>query len=139
MPNCSAMTSGEWFGSMTPPEPTRIVLVPPATCPITTDVAALGDARHVVMLGQPEPLVAPRLGMPGEIERIGKRLRRIAALENGREVEHGEGDHVGVPDGGARDVRRAFTCSVRPPECQRRRARSGSMTPCGSESGSHLS
>ncbi|MGY4414170.1 hypothetical protein ACVWW4_005906 [Bradyrhizobium sp. LB7.1] len=39
--NCSAMISGEWFGSMIPPEPTRIVLVPPATCPITTDVAAL--------------------------------------------------------------------------------------------------
>jgi hypothetical protein len=32
---------GEWFGSMIPPDPTRIVLVPPATCPITTDVAAL--------------------------------------------------------------------------------------------------
>ncbi len=41
VPNCSAMISGEWFGSMIPPEPTRIVLVPPATCPITTDVAAL--------------------------------------------------------------------------------------------------
>ena len=41
VPNCSAMTSGEWFGSMIPPEPTRMVLVPPATCPITTDVAAL--------------------------------------------------------------------------------------------------
>ena len=41
VPNCSAITSGEWFGSMIPPEPTRIVLVPPAMCAITIDVAAL--------------------------------------------------------------------------------------------------
>ena len=42
VPNCSAMISGAWFGSITPPAPTRIVEVPPATCPMTTAVAALG-------------------------------------------------------------------------------------------------
>jgi hypothetical protein len=31
VPNCSAITSGEWFGSMMPPAPTLIVRVPPAT------------------------------------------------------------------------------------------------------------
>ncbi len=41
VPNCSAMTSGEWLGSMMPPAPTRIVAVPAATCPIKTAVAAL--------------------------------------------------------------------------------------------------
>ena len=41
VPNCSAMTMGEWFGSMMPPEPTRIVCVPAARWPITTAVAAL--------------------------------------------------------------------------------------------------
>jgi hypothetical protein len=41
VPNCSAITSGAWLGSMTPPEPTRIVEVPAATCPIATAVAAL--------------------------------------------------------------------------------------------------
>ncbi len=41
VPNCSAITSGEWFGSMMPPEPTRIVAVPAATWPMTTAVAAL--------------------------------------------------------------------------------------------------
>ena len=41
VPNCSAITSGEWFGSMMPPAPTRIVVVPPATWPMTIDVAAL--------------------------------------------------------------------------------------------------
>jgi hypothetical protein len=30
-PNCSATCSGAWFGSMMPPAPTRIVLVPQAT------------------------------------------------------------------------------------------------------------
>ena len=41
VPNCSAMTSGAWFGSITPPEPTRIVVVPAATWPISTAVAEL--------------------------------------------------------------------------------------------------
>ena len=50
---CSAMTSGAWLGSMTPPAPTRIVDVPAATWAMTTDVAALAMPRHVVMLGEP--------------------------------------------------------------------------------------
>ena len=41
VPNCSAMTSGEWFGSMMPPAPTRMLCVPAAICAMTTDVAAL--------------------------------------------------------------------------------------------------
>jgi hypothetical protein len=41
VPNCSAIASGEWFGSMMPPAPTRMVDVPPATCAMTIEVAAL--------------------------------------------------------------------------------------------------
>ena len=41
VPNCSAITIGEWLGSMMPPAPTRIVLVPPATWQMHTAVAAL--------------------------------------------------------------------------------------------------
>lgn len=41
VPNCSAITSGEWLGNMMPPEPTRRVFVPAATYPIATAVAAL--------------------------------------------------------------------------------------------------
>ena len=41
VPNCSATCSGAWLGSITPPAPTRIRWVPPATCPISTAVAAL--------------------------------------------------------------------------------------------------
>ncbi len=39
VPNCSAMVSGEWLGSMMPPAPSRIVEVCAATCAISTLVA----------------------------------------------------------------------------------------------------
>ena len=39
VPNCSAMSNGEWFGSMTPPAPRRIVAVCAATCAMSTAVA----------------------------------------------------------------------------------------------------
>ena len=39
VPNCSAITSGEWLGSMTPPEPRRIESVCAATCAMSTAVA----------------------------------------------------------------------------------------------------
>ena len=39
VPNCSAMVSGAWLGSMTPPAPSRIVLVCAPTWAISTLVA----------------------------------------------------------------------------------------------------
>jgi hypothetical protein len=39
VPNCSAITSGEWFGSMIPPAPSRISRVCAAMCAISTLVA----------------------------------------------------------------------------------------------------
>ncbi len=39
VPNCSAMVSGAWLGSMTPPAPSRIVLVCAPTCAMRTLVA----------------------------------------------------------------------------------------------------
>ena len=48
------MTSGEWLGSMMPPAPTRIVYVPAATWRDHHRGGGAGDARHVVMLGEPE-------------------------------------------------------------------------------------
>jgi hypothetical protein len=38
------MTSGAWLGNMTPPEPTRSVLVAFAMCAINTDGAELATA-----------------------------------------------------------------------------------------------
>ncbi len=39
MPNCSAITSGEWLGSITPPAPSLIEVVLAATWAIRTLVA----------------------------------------------------------------------------------------------------
>ena len=39
VPNCSAIVSGEWFGSITPPAPRRMVEVCAATWAISTLVA----------------------------------------------------------------------------------------------------
>ena len=39
VPNCSAIRSGAWLGSMTPPAPSRIVRVCAPTCAISTLVA----------------------------------------------------------------------------------------------------
>ena len=41
IPNCSATTSGAWLGSITPPEPTRKVVVAEARWPISTAGAEL--------------------------------------------------------------------------------------------------
>ncbi len=41
MPNCSAITSDTWLGSMTPPEPTRMTEVASAMWPISTGGAEL--------------------------------------------------------------------------------------------------
>ena len=46
-----------------------------------------GDAGHVVMFGEPIAPVAPSLGMPGEIERVPQRLRRVGTFGNGGKVE----------------------------------------------------
>ena len=45
VPNCSAIVSGAWLGSITPPAPSRIVYVCAPTCAISTLVAedAIGD------------------------------------------------------------------------------------------------
>ena len=41
IPNCSATTSGAWLGSITPPEPSRIVLVTWASEAMSTAGAEL--------------------------------------------------------------------------------------------------
>ena len=53
VPNCSAITKGEWLGSMMPPEPTRMVFVAAAIWPMTTLVAALAMPLHTVMFSYP--------------------------------------------------------------------------------------
>ena len=50
------------------------------------------NAGHVVMLGQPEAVIAPRFRMLREIEHVAERLRCRAALDDGRKIEHREGN-----------------------------------------------
>jgi len=45
VPNCSAITSGEWLGSMTPPAPRRMRSVWAAMWAIRTAVAELAIER----------------------------------------------------------------------------------------------
>ncbi len=59
----SATTSGAWFGSITPPEPTRMCFVTAAICPIMMSGAGLATRGEVVVLGQPVADIAEPIGM----------------------------------------------------------------------------
>ena len=51
------------------------------------------DPGHVVVLREPEPLVAEPLRVPREIERVPQRRRGIAAADDGGEVQDRETGH----------------------------------------------
>jgi hypothetical protein len=52
-----------------------------------------GDAGHVVVLGEPEAVVAPGFGVLREIERVAEGVGGGGALWDGGEVQDGERDH----------------------------------------------
>ncbi len=52
-----------------------------------------GDARHIVMLGHPQPSIAPGLGVGREIAGIVERPPRVGFLGDADELENGQGDH----------------------------------------------
>jgi hypothetical protein len=78
---------------MIPPAPTRMLFVLPATCPMTTEVAALAIARKVVMLRDPVAMIAPLFRVLREIDRISEGQRRVAALNDRGKVENGKKRH----------------------------------------------
>ncbi|MNC29208.1 hypothetical protein D3C75_774490 [compost metagenome] len=51
-----------------------------------------GDPRHVVMFRQPVAVIAPALGMPGQILRMTKRLGRQATFGDGHQIQDGIGN-----------------------------------------------
>ena len=51
------------------------------------------DARHVVMLGQPEPPVAPALRVPRQVRGVAQRHGGVAAFRDGGEIEERERRH----------------------------------------------
>ena len=60
--NVSAILSGAWFGSITPPAPSRIRAVWLAMCSIMISGAPLASPRGVVVLGVPDPVISQLLG-----------------------------------------------------------------------------
>src|SRR5690606_37232135 len=64
-----------------------------------------GDARHVVVLGQPEAAVAERLGALRQLQRMPERVGRGEALTDGAEVENRKRYSHGPPSGAAAYVR----------------------------------
>src|SRR5258706_14675692 len=53
-----------------------------------------GDARHVVMLGEPVALVTQAFRMLREFERVAQCHGRGRALGDGRKIENRKSDHV---------------------------------------------
>ena len=52
-----------------------------------------GDARKVVMFGEPVAMIAPLFRVLREIDRVAESERRIGALNYRRKVENGERNH----------------------------------------------
>ena len=101
VPNCSAMTSGAWLGSMMPPAPTRMRLRAGGDVGDDDRGRGAGDAGHVVVLGHPEAAIAPALGVGGEIAGVVERAARIGLFGDADEIEDGQRCHWGVLSQGA--------------------------------------
>ena len=78
---------------MMPPAPTRMVVVPAARCAITSDVAAVVDRRHVVVLGHPDAAEPQRLDVTCHLARLVEGIPAGAALANAAELEDRERNH----------------------------------------------
>ena len=55
------------------------------------------DPDGVVVLGEPEAVVAPALGVLGQVERVPERVARRRALDDRRQVENREGRQGHAP------------------------------------------
>ena len=48
-----------------------------------------GDARHIVMLGDPDAPIAPLLGVGGEVAGIAERAAGVSLLRDANKLENG--------------------------------------------------
>ena len=94
VPNCSAITSGAWFGSMIPPAPTAKRLTRLHQMRDHDRLRRAGDPAQVVVLRDPVPFVAESLGVAYKIDRVTKRLCWRPALHDRCEVEDRDGQHT---------------------------------------------
>ena len=117
----SATISGAWFGSITPPEPTRICDVDRRNLPDHDFGRGTGDVREIMVLGDPVALVAEPVGKPRQIERIAQRHRARRGGGDGRQVEDGKRGHAcsGGKCGVAAANLSASTPCVNPASAQR--------------------
>ena len=60
--------SGAWFGSITPPEPTRMCCVAAAIWPIMISGAELAMLAQIMVLGKPVAFVAEPVRQTRQIE-----------------------------------------------------------------------
>ena len=87
-----------------------------------------GDAREVVVLGQPVAVVIPPLGVAGQVQGVAEGLGGRAALADRSEVEHGERyigwvshdrHSAGAGEAGSPPVQTGGGCrSAKPLRCQ---------------------
>src|SRR6476646_4243376 len=97
--NCSATTSGAWFGSMTPPEPTRIRSVAPAiTAMRTAGLVAATDGMLWCSATQYRWYPVRSATWANDTD-APDRLRRGLPRADGNEVEDGQSDLVGAHGG----------------------------------------
>ena len=87
IPKRSATASGAWLGSITPPEPTRILEVLAAMCAISVSGRGGRDRRDVVVLGDPEAPEAEVVGALGEAGGAVQRVGGALAGADGGEIE----------------------------------------------------
>jgi hypothetical protein len=57
-----------------------------------------GDARHAVVFGEPEAVVAPAFAVLGKVERVAEGIGSVAAFGDGGEVEYRERNHRCIHD-----------------------------------------
>ena len=89
VPNCSATTSGAWLGSITPPEPTRIVSVCAARWPRARP-APSSRSRACCGARRPSGGGSRALDALGELDRVAQGVAGARAVGDEREVEDGE-------------------------------------------------
>ena len=94
VPNCSAMTSGEWFGSMMPPAPTRMLFVPDGDMGDDQRRRRAGDSGKVVVFGDPDARIAPRLRVTRKILSVVERAPGVGRLGDANEVENRQWNHM---------------------------------------------
>ena len=89
----SATISGAWFGSITPPEPTRMWLGHRGDL---ADHDVGRRARHrceIMVFGQPVADIAQRIGVARQIDAVAQRRGGLGAGGDDGKVEDGKRNH----------------------------------------------